>query len=70
MKARRLGYNTDCLTCELPIERTERAVIEQGIGAWHEDCGAPLNLPIYRRERDRGKHRRGYREYTPVDDVS
>ena len=50
--ARRLGSATPCLSCDRPIEADERAYIEHGIGAWHEDCDPPLNLRLYRRERD------------------
>ena len=57
MIPRRLGYDTECLTCETPILADERAYAERGVGAWHEDCDAPLNLKLYRRERDRGRRR-------------
>lgn len=53
MIARRLGYDTTCLTCEEPLYADERAYRERGVGAWHADCDPPLNLGIYRRERDR-----------------
>lgn len=56
--ARRLGYAAECLTCETPIEPDERAFLEHGVGAWHEDCDPPRNLHLYRRERDRGPQRR------------
>ena len=51
--ARRLGYDTRCLTCEELIAHDERAFHERGVGAWHEDCPPPLNLPLYRKERDK-----------------
>jgi hypothetical protein len=50
---RRLGYRTECLTCEEAILRGERAVREAGVGAWHEDCGPPANLTRYLRDRER-----------------
>lgn len=52
---RRLGYEAECLTCETTIEADERAYIERGVGAWHEDCYTPRNLRLYQRERDRGR---------------
>lgn len=67
MIARRLGYATTCLTCEERIESDERAFAERGIGAWHEDCYEPLNLDLYRRERDRGLFRRQRRKHTALD---
>lgn len=54
---RRLGYETECLTCEERIHADERAYVERGVGAWHEDCYEPKNLNLYRRERDRGEKR-------------
>lgn len=49
---RRLSHATLCLTCEEPIEADERAYVEHGVGAWHEDCDPPRNLKAYQRERD------------------
>lgn len=57
MNPRRLGYATECLTCEDRIEPDERAYVERGVGAWHEDCYEPRNLRLYRRERDRKAQR-------------
>lgn len=50
--SRRLGYETECLTCEDVIHPDERAFVERGVGAWHEDCDPPRNLRLYLRERD------------------
>ena len=50
--SRRLDSATTCLSCDGPIEADERAYVEHGVGAWHEDCDPPLNLRLYRRERD------------------
>lgn len=50
---RYLSWEALCLTCEEPITEDERAYVERGVGAWHEDCDAPRNLNLYRRERDR-----------------
>jgi hypothetical protein len=69
MHPRRLGYNTICLTCEEPIAHDERAYHEHGIGAWHEDCDPPFNLPLYRRERDRGQRSRRPRLQLSIDDT-
>ena len=48
------------------IEADERAFAERGIGAWHEDCDPPLNLKLYRRERDRDQRRQRYRRNPAV----
>lgn len=64
---RRLGYATTCLRCDEMIEPDERAYVERGVGAWHEDCDEPLNLPLYRRERERGPRIRKFRKYTDLD---
>lgn len=58
MHPRRLGYDTLCLTCEEPIAHDERAYVERGVGAWHEDCYPPRNLKLYRRERDAHRRRK------------
>ena len=50
--ARRLGHDTLCLSCEDMIHADERAYVEHGVGAWHEDCDPPRNLRLYQRERD------------------
>ena len=67
MIPRRLGYPTLCLSCDGDIAPDERAYVERGIGAWHEDCDSPLNLPIYQRERDRGPKVRKFRKHSDLD---
>jgi hypothetical protein len=64
---RRLGYAALCLRCDTPIEPDERAYVERGVGAWHEDCDEPPNLRLYQRERDRGPKLRKFRKYTDLD---
>ncbi len=66
--SRRLGYDALCLTCELPIERSERAHVEHGVGAWHSDCDPPRNLRLYQRERDRDAKRPKRRDFTLDDE--
>lgn len=64
---RRLGYGATCLRCDTLIEPDERAYVERGVGAWHEDCDEPTNLSLYQRERDRGPRIRKFRKYTDLD---
>lgn len=66
---RKLGYDTECLTCETPIAADDLAYREHGVGAWHADCDAPRNLSIYQRERDRDALKRKRRpRYHEADD--
>lgn len=57
MNIRHLSHDTLCLTCDDEIREGERVHSEPRIGSWHLDCPTPLNLPLYRRERDRGQRR-------------
>lgn len=57
MNVRRLSHDTLCLTCDDEIRAGEPAHTEHRVGSWHIDCPTPLNLPLYRRERDRGLRR-------------
>jgi hypothetical protein len=64
---RRLNYDARCLSCDDPIERTDRAFVERGVGAWHEYCDPPRNLRLYQRERDARVAHRPPR-FDPFDD--
>lgn len=65
---RKLGYDTECLTCETPIGADDLAYREHGVGAWHADCDAPRNLSVYQRERDRDlKRKRRPRYHEALD---
>lgn len=57
MKFSRLRRAALCLTCEDEIAEGELAHTEPRIGSWHADCHPPLNLALYRRERDRDPRR-------------
>lgn len=52
MKPRYVSWRPLCLTCEEPITEDDKAYVEPGVGAWHEDCDPPRNLALYKRERD------------------